>query len=190
MKFALNILFIKAIPFLSFELFLLRVTKKKKKKVFYISLCTDCSFFSSKQLPCAVSHMHWVTSHSPYAHNFDFQVTYENRLVLSHSHLLQIRRRLIAAPRRNCFNLSCFELSKLSCRTETACWIDISAGDTYSDVSSGNHQPVPENTAIVFDAIYLFQMGKRQKLCSSNVWFLVSMWCFILANQTKMEHTP
>lgn len=143
-------------------------------------------FFFPKQLHCAVSHIHELTSYSPYVPNFDFQVTYENKTVLSHSHLLQIRRGLIAAPRRNCFNLSCFELPKLSCKTETAWWIDISSGDTHSDISSGNHQPVPENTAIIF----YFQMRKRQKSCSSNTWFLVSVWCFKLANQTKMEHTP
>lgn len=53
--------------------------------------------------------------------NFDFQLAYENKNVLSHSYLIQIRRGLIVAPGKKCFNLFCFELPKLSYKTETAC---------------------------------------------------------------------
>lgn len=92
--------------------------------------------------------------------NFDFQVAYENKNVLSHSHLIQIRRGLIAAPRRNCFNLFCFELPKLSCKTKTACWIDVSSGDTYSDISLGNHPPVTETLSFYF----IFEWRKDRNL--------------------------
>lgn len=91
--------------------------------------------------------------------------------MLSQSHRLQIRKGPIAAPRRNCFNLLCFRFSKLSYKIETACWKDMSSGDTYSDISSGNHQLISENNAVWFH--FYFQIGKDKNLVPQRLGFSV-----------------